>query len=165
MEYLIFLGTTDFCGKLTFKFDTKGLILSNLYQSSSNYACQYIYCFKGWSWIWMPLFVLLSLDILKCTFRNNWLLSVEIFLVTHWWAVQPLDWRRWDSLISSYVVVGVLDKRRVLSLYGCNLLIYVMILPCSLQKPLTRNQTLFNVLIHILTYHSRSLTRVSYLVQ
>ena len=69
---------------------------------------------------------------------------VEICLVTRWWAIQPLDWRRWDSLISSYVVVGVLIKGKY---FPCmdNLLIYVMILPCSLQKPHTRNQTLFNV--------------------
>ena len=89
---------------------------------------------------------------------------VEIYAVMCWWSIQPLDWRRWDSLISLYVLVGVLDKRQVLSLYGCNLFIYVMILPCSLQKPLTRNQTLFNVWIHVQTYHSSNLTKVSYLV-
>ena len=68
-------------------------------------------------------------------------------------------------VFSSYLLVCVVDKRRVLSLYGCNLLIYVMILPCSLQKMLTRNQALFNVLIHVRTYHSKNLTKVSYLVQ
>ena len=50
-----------------------------------------------------------------------------------------------------------------LSLYGCYFLIYVIILPCSLQKSLTRNQTLFNVWLHVRAHHSRNLTKVSYL--
>ena len=48
-------------------------------------------------------------------------------------------------VIRLYVLVCIVGKRRRLSPYGCNLLLYVMILPCSLQKPLTRNQNLFNV--------------------
>ena len=68
-------------------------------------------------------------------------------------------------VFSSYVLVCVICKRRWIYLYGCYFLIYVMILPCSLQKPLTRNQTLFNVWLHIRTYHSRNLTKLSYLVQ
>ena len=90
---------------------------------------------------------------------------VEICPVTRWWAVQPLDWRRLDLLINFNVVVGVLNKSRVLSLYECNLLIYVMILPCSLQKLLTRNRTLINVCLHVRTYPCRNLTNVSYIVQ
>ena len=68
-------------------------------------------------------------------------------------------------VFSSYVLVYVVNIRRWLSLYGCYFLIYVMILPCSLQKPLTRNQTLFNVWLHVRTYHSRNPTKVSYLIQ
>ena len=79
---------------------------------------------------------------------------VEICPVTRWWAVRTLDWRRWRSLISSYVVECIVWKRQWLPPYGCNYLIYVMILPCSLQKPLTRNQMLFNVWLHVRTYHS-----------
>ena len=68
-------------------------------------------------------------------------------------------------LISLYVLVCIVGKRRWLFPYGCNLLIYVMILPCYLQKPLTRNQKLFNVWIHVRRYHSRNPTKVSCLVQ
>ena len=42
-------------------------------------------------------------------------------------------------VFSSYVLKCVICKRRWLSLYRCYFLIYVMILPCSLQKLLTRN--------------------------
>ena len=65
----------------------------------------------------------------------------------------------------SYVFVCFVDKRRWLSLYGCYFLIYVMILPCSLEKLLTMNQKLFNIWLHVQTYHSSNLTKVSYLVQ
>ena len=68
-------------------------------------------------------------------------------------------------MISSYVLVYVVCKRRWLSLYGCYLLIYVIILPFSLEKPLTRNQTLFNIWLHVRTYPCRNITKLSYLVQ
>ena len=35
----------------------------------------------------------------------------------------------------SYVVVCIVDKRRLLSLYGCYFLIYVIRRPCSLDNP------------------------------
>ena len=79
-----------------------------------------------------------------------------------WWSMNLINWCRNMSghalmgrpaarlemialEFSSYVVVCIVDKRQLLSVYGCYFLIYVMILPCSLQKPLTKNQILFNV--------------------
>ena len=68
-------------------------------------------------------------------------------------------------MINSYVLVWNVGKRRWLPPYGCNFLIYVIISPCSLDKLLTSNQTLFNVWIHVRTYHISNPTKVSYLVQ
>ena len=45
-------------------------------------------------------------------------------------------------VIHSYVLVSNVVKRRWLYPYGCNLLIYVIRRPCSLDKLITRNRTI-----------------------
>ena len=62
---------------------------------------------------------------------------VEICPVTRRWAVQPLDWRRWYSMINSYVVVVLFAKNDDFPCNGCYFLVYqfsVLILPSSLHK-------------------------------
>ena len=54
-------------------------------------------------------------------------------------------------VICSYVLVLNVGKRRWLSLYGCDFLIYEIRCPCSLHISLIMNQTLFNVWLHVQT--------------
>ena len=54
-------------------------------------------------------------------------------------------------IIHSYVLVLNVGKRRWISPYGCNFLIYMIRRPCYLYKYITRNQTLFNVWLHVQT--------------
>ena len=44
--------------------------------------------------------------------------TVKICPFMRWWAVQPLDWRRWRLVISSYVLLCIVGKMRWISLYG-----------------------------------------------
>ena len=108
---------------------------------------------------------------------SNWKCVLEN-LSMKWWSMYLINWCRNMSghalmgrpaarlemialEFSSYVVVCIVDKRQLLSLYVWYFFIYL----CSLQKPLTRNQELFNLWLHVQTYHSRNHTKVSYLVQ
>ena len=71
-----------------------------------------------------------------------------------------------ELLISSYVLVCIVGKRRWISLYGCYFLIYVIRRPCSLDILLTKNSNFIQRMIpRTDVNHFRKPTKVSYLVQ